>query len=41
MRFEKLLDISLDLVGNNGLGILPTGHRSFFESGGASLVAKS
>ena len=34
MRFEKLLDISFDLVGNNDLGILPTGHRSFFELGG-------
>ena len=31
MRFEKLLEISFDIVGNNDLGILPTGHRSFFK----------
>ena len=34
MKFGKLLEISLDIVGNNDLGILPTGHRSFFELGG-------
>jgi len=33
MKFENLFDISVDLVGSYDMGMLPTGHRMFVETG--------
>ena len=33
MKFEKIFDITFDLVGSYDMGVLPTGHRMFVETG--------
>ena len=40
MEFEKIFDITLDLVGSYDMGVLPTGHRMFIETGDGCSVGQ-
>ena len=40
MKFEKLFDITVDLVGSHDMGMLPTGHRMFVETGDGFFVGR-